>query len=376
MANAMLTHSMIAREALFLLSETLITSQLVYRDYTQEWADGLKKGDTVTIRKPATFVADEFDGDITTQNITEGSTQLTLEKHFDVSFEVTSKERTLELDEFSYRVLRPAVLAISQAVNRYTLQQVLKIPYHNGAGFPTTIGELATALAVLDDNLVPMDGRFGSLGAVSKAKLLGIPEFTNANKRGDGGQALRMSELGELLGLDWYMDQMVLKHTAGTLEAGAPEVNGAVAEGATVMDVDGGAGTETVKAGDLFTVTGAPGQYVVTEDATAVGGAITGMKFYPAAPVGGFGNDAAIEFVGSHEANLAGHPNAIALAVVPLAIPQGAANAFYMADRGIGIRYVSDYDISKKKEIISLDVLAGADAIQKELAMRLLRELA
>ena len=91
MGNTFLTPSVIAREALMILRNNLVFGSLVHRDYEQEFVS--KIGDTITIRKPATFEAKEFDEDsgIDIQTVTEGSVTVTLDKHLDVSFEITSK---------------------------------------------------------------------------------------------------------------------------------------------------------------------------------------------------------------------------------------------------------------------------------------------
>ncbi len=84
----------------------------------------------------------------------------------------------------------------------------------------------------------------------------------------------------------------------GSFATESPLVNGAVAAAATTMAIDGGSGTETVKKGDTFRVAGVVGVYEFTKDAVAVSGAIAVAEFTPAAPTGGFGNDAAITFLG------------------------------------------------------------------------------
>jgi hypothetical protein len=179
--------------------------------------------------------------------------------------------------------------------------------------------------------------------------------------------------MGRVMGLDWYMAQNISRHTAGTFSGGTPLVNTAVLAGATTMNIDGGSAAETIKAGDIFTVAGVTGYMgVFTADKTATTGAITGAAFYPAAPTGGFANDAAITIVGSHTANLAFHQNAFSLAVVPLELPRGNQNAEYISFNGMGVRVVYGYDMSGKKDTISFDLLCGAKCIDPRLACRIL----
>lgn len=59
MANTFLTPDIIAKEALMVLENNLVMAGLVHRDYSPEFA---KVGDTITIRKPAKFIAKNFTG--------------------------------------------------------------------------------------------------------------------------------------------------------------------------------------------------------------------------------------------------------------------------------------------------------------------------
>ena len=77
MANTILTPDVVAREALLILKNNTVTASLVYRDYEQEWK-GAKKGDTVKIRRPAAFQAQEFITTINVQDIDEGSVEQTV----------------------------------------------------------------------------------------------------------------------------------------------------------------------------------------------------------------------------------------------------------------------------------------------------------
>lgn len=115
MANTFITPSVVARRALATLYNSTVFLPLVWRDFSEEFT--AKVGDAVTIRKPAVFTAAEFSSSINVQTATEGSATVTLDKYPDVSFEVTSREATLDLDDFSTRLIQPAAEALSQYVD-------------------------------------------------------------------------------------------------------------------------------------------------------------------------------------------------------------------------------------------------------------------
>lgn len=373
MPNTFLTPSVIAREALMVLRNNLVFGGLVHRDYSQEFS--AKIGDTVTIRKPATFEAKEFNeaSGIDVQTVTEGSTTVKLDKHLDVSFEITSRELTLSLDEFNERVLTPAMQPFAQKIDEYLAGLYVDIPYYAGTAgtTPSTAADIANCGKVLNINKAPMTNRNIVLDPVAQASLIVLDSFMEVDKAGTN-EALRNANLGRLLGFDTYMDQNIKTHTKGTLSAGSGGtilVKGAVAAGKTQAAFDSTTLTGTLKKGDIFLVDGNP--YVVTKDATAASNEIA-VDFYPATTGNGFADDAEVTLLNNHTANLAFHKNAFALVTRPLALPMGTDKAEYVSYDGLGIRVVQSYDISKKKDVISLDMLCGVKTLTPELACRLL----
>ena len=57
MPNTLIKPSVVAREALMVLRNNAVMANLVHRDYSSEFVAGV--GDTITVRKPTTFVANE-----------------------------------------------------------------------------------------------------------------------------------------------------------------------------------------------------------------------------------------------------------------------------------------------------------------------------
>ncbi len=373
MANTLLTPSVIAQEALMLLENNLVWANLVYRDYDTEYR-GKKVGDTVTIRGPATFTAQEFTagGSVTVQDITESSVDLVLEKHFDITVEIGAKERTLDLKDFSMQVLQPQMVAMADAIDSYVASKAVELYIHYGtAGDPIdAIAEIAAINKLLHDYKTPKAGRVGIVDQQAEADMIVLDQFINASVRGDEGTALREASLGRVVGIDWYMNQNVYSHTAGTWAGGSPLIdNGAgYAAGTTAIHIDGCGNAGTIKEGDIFTLGGY--HYRMTADYTASADA-EGEVDVVIEPglVAAVSDDDAITEVGDHVRNVVMHPNAFALAVVPLDLPSGAASAEYIQSRGMGLRLVSDYSATSKVDTMSLDVLVGAKAIDPRIAL-------
>lgn len=303
MANTFLTPDIIARAALATLYETTVMSNLVYRDYESEFQ---QVGDTITIRKPTTFTAQEYnraDG-ITVQNATETGVPLVLNHFSDVSFAVTSEDLTLNILDFGEQLLNPAMEAISQKIDRdlhaSAVADVTQEVGVIGATNPPLPGAneyawdnprvLIDAGRVLTQRNVPTTNRRAVIGPITQAQWLGDDLFNRADARGDT-EGLREANLGRrVFGFDPY----------------------------------------------------------VTQNATAQGTA-SGQS--------------------TTEVGVAFHNTAIALAFRPLALPRGAQNAAIANYKGFGLRVVYDYDIDQKQDVVSIDCLYGIKVVDPNRAV-------
>lgn len=206
MANTFLTPDIIAREALMVLRNNAVMANLVHRDFSNEFA---AVGDTISVRKPATFEAKEYGGSISVQDATEGSVTVTLDKHLDVSFAVTSKELTLDIQDFSEQLLKPAMQAFADKIDSYLLGLAADVT-QNVDYDPDTDNirnVVVDARKYLTDAAAPLTDRRFVYGADIEADLLKTDLFLAADKVGDEGTALREASLGRKLGLDFYVDQ-------------------------------------------------------------------------------------------------------------------------------------------------------------------------
>jgi len=210
MANTLITPSVLSARALATLYNTIVLAGLVHRDYESDF--GGKQGDTITIRKPATFTVNEFTSSISVQNITEDSTTLQLDKHLDVSVGVTAKQLTLSLEDFDEQVLTPIVNAFAQDIDGRIAEKLVDAAEGAGGGGTTSSGTSVASLpfrdarSILSRAKLPLTDRHAVLSPESTSKCLGDDLFVAVDKSGSP-DGLREASLGRKFGFDTYESQ-------------------------------------------------------------------------------------------------------------------------------------------------------------------------
>ena len=113
MSNSLLTPTAVTREALRILHQKLNFVGNINRTYDDSFAQSSAKiGDSLKIRLPNEYTV-RTGANLSTQATTETSTtlQVATQKGVDVSF--SSAELTLSLDDFSSRILEPAMSVLA-----------------------------------------------------------------------------------------------------------------------------------------------------------------------------------------------------------------------------------------------------------------------
>jgi len=355
MSNTFLTPEIVAKEALMVLTGNLVMADLVHRDYSEDF---VSVGDTVTIRKPAKFVAKNFTGQTQTQDVTEESVSVKLDRFRDVTVAVTSKELSLDIADFSRQVVEPAMQAIAQAID----QDLLAVAASQ-AGFQVTsdpdsagLQDVAAIAKHLDLKKAPTQNRSLVLHPEHKYRYALAENLSSVAYAGDN-QTLRDAMLGRLYTLETYMDQCAPDSNAKSPGTAAGfNVTGTAGNSyVTVSEVEG-----TVSLGDAFILDGYMYRFLQ-------GG--TGklnidqplMGTYSAAPATPVNKPMSVAF----------HRNGLALVTRNLALPMGAANAAYASAGGLGVRVVYDYDAATKTDKISFDVIYGIKTLDPDLVCSL-----
>jgi hypothetical protein len=399
LANQLLTISMITREALRVLVNNLVFTNHVERQYDDYYGKvGAKIGNVLNIRKPPRFTRTDGQG-LQLQDVTETSVPLVLTTQGQRAFTFSSQDLELNIDDFSKRIVRPAVASLANQVDFDGLQQYVNV--YQFVGVPgTTPNQLLTYLQAqqaLNNSAAPDDDeRYFIINPAAQATIVDALKGLFQNSSEISSQYKR-GKMGTTAGGEWSMDQNVASQTLGTF-GGTPTTltTGSPQTGAS-LQVVALASTGTVLQGDIFTIanvfsvnpqnfqsTGILQQFVATASGTASGGALT-IPISPSIITSGPfqtvnvapATSAAITFYGAPSTvspqNLLFHKEAFAMACADLPLPGGVDMAERISDKelGLSIRLIRAYDINQDRFPLRLDFLYGWTTLYPQLCCRI-----
>lgn len=198
-----------AQRALDVLKANMVLARLVTRD--SDFEPGFV-GKTLNIPYPGKFTAQDKAADtaLTPQAPTGGATvSVTLNKHKAVDFLVEDVARAQARPDLLDRYIRPAALAIAEAVETDLFALYSGLSGSVGtSGTDLTAATVRAARKALNDNKVPQDSRYLVISPKDEIALLGDSGLANyfAFARAQG---VAEGSLGRLYGFDVYMSQMV-----------------------------------------------------------------------------------------------------------------------------------------------------------------------
>jgi hypothetical protein len=415
MANNLLTISKITNEALMVLENELTFTSEVDRNYDDQFAVvGAKIGNTVNVRRPGRFIGTTGPA-LNVEDFNETSVPVTLSTQFHVDTQFTTQDLALSLDMFSDRVLKPAIAAIANKIDRdgmsmATLQTANIV---GTAGTPPTgLITYLTAGAYLDSEGAPRDGRrscivepFTSATIVDSLKGLFVPNDRIGTQYEKGLMGR------DSAGMNWKMDQNVVSQTFGsnstttvTASVATTTATGFLTSGwassSTISVTAANTGTMNLNAGDTITIDGvfavnpqnrqAYGtnklrNFVVKSTTAIASGSTVSVVVSPAVITAGQFQNVSIPTTSATAAvtqfnkigtvspqNIIMHRNAFTLAVADLELPEGVHFAGRASDKEIGLsmRVVRQYTINNDSIPTRLDVLYGWAPLYPELSCR------
>ena len=281
MSNLFQNPVMYTMECLRSLNNEIVLGKRVSRKYQKEFAkDDMKIGDTLNIRRPWRALISNGQS-FNAQDYTETSIPLVVnsQKHVDTAF--TSADMTLKEQDFSKRVIMPAMIQLGAQIDQdgYTNAKNTVGPLTGTAGTaPNTQSFLFDIGRKADNFSVPRDGeRYFVMDPTSTAaQVAALTGFFQAQnliaKQYEEGVFV---DATNTIGLKIGMSQNVARHTVGLL-GGSPLTNGSSQGLATgwanigTLVTNGwtSAAAQRLNVGDNFTIAGVYGVNPVTRVAT------------------------------------------------------------------------------------------------------------
>lgn len=373
MTNAWTQVEWIASEALMHLEDALTVTQLTARDKTADFnvkPNGYTVGSSIDIKSNPVFAAEEFASAIVIQDIRSSKRTMTIEKHFDVSVELTAREKRFDMANFSEEIIKPASYTIAEACDAFVGTKILE-----GAGLYTsaslfgTAADMALAKKAATFQQLSATGRFCMVDDTLEASLLGATFFNTYNNRGESGERVfNDAAMGRAMGMNFYgsLNFPELARTAGTsifLTDNGVGGNTNNRVGSSTLTVDTSTASKALVAGDHLAIAGVRRPLIVL---TAIADTDATTEVVLRDPISELIPDnAAVTVVSSGDTyDVRGaifDDRSIAVAS-PALDPASDKPSFVVSNNGYSIRVVQGYDMTSKKETISLDLLIGATA--------------
>jgi hypothetical protein len=388
MPNTLLTATAVTREALRVLHQKLNFVGTITRDYDDRFAQsGAKIGDTLKIRLPNQYTV-RSGPTLVAQDTAESSVDLKVQTQKGVDLNFTAVDLTMALDDFSERILEPAMSVLAANIEADAMNMYRDVYNQvDNQTFPASFAKVLQGRKVLVDNLAPLNGRTCNLNTQDNVDLVDALKGL-FNDKSTISKQNREGFMGRTAGFDFMENTLWPQHTRA---AGSGYlVNGASQTGASLVV---NTGTNPLKQGDVFVLpnvfrvhpetkqsTGIQQQFVLTAD--HAGGAGTLSISPPIVTSGATQNvtaspasAAALGFSGAasttYGISMAYQKGAFAFATADMMLPRGVDFASREVFDGVSMRIVRQYDINNDKFPCRLDVLYGFKTIRPQLACRL-----
>ena len=370
----------ILARGLLALREQAIMPRLVNGDYSAEAAE---KGDTIDVPIPSAVTATDVTPSNTPPTPSDSAptkVQIPLDNWKKADFFLTDKEM-VEIDRnahFMPMQMSEALRSLANVVNEDIHAEYAGVYGYTGTAgttpFASTVTDATNARKVLHQQRAPRSERRGVLDFDAEANALALPPFADAEKTGSTMVKIE-GEIGRKYGIDWFADDAVMTHTAGTLQAAGALVGSTTAAGATSLDVQSASAVGDIEIGDIFTIAGDTQTYVAGNNVTTiVSGTAQSVSINP--PLSAQATSgAAITIVGTHVVNMSFHRDAFAFANRPLVASMQdlalGSQIVSMTDPQTGITLRLEVSRQYKQVVWEFDILWGAKLVRPELATRI-----
>lgn len=368
-------------QGMLALRQMAIMPRLVNSSYSTEAG---KKGSTIDVPIPSAIAAVEVapaNVPPTTADSTPTSVAIPMDQWWEAPFYLTDKDVLQCMDGTIPMEASEAIKAIANKVDIYLLGLYIDLYGWYGTAGTTPFADGTTkdatgARKILHKQLAPPQDRRVVLDPDAEANALNIRAFQDASWSGDV-EAILNGNLNRKLGFQWFMDQNVFTHTAGTITTGLiAKASTAVAVGLKTLLATTAASTGAcaLKKGDIISFAGDTQTYVLTANATQASAATdVTLAFEPGLAVAKVGSEA-ITVKATHVINMAFHRDCFAFASRPLLdIDANGLGAILesVVDPVSGLTLRLEVRREHKRTRFSYDMLWGGATVRREFGMRM-----
>lgn len=405
----LLTTSKITKESLMQLLNNLVIASKADWSYSEQFANPVAQiGDSLSIRRPLLpFIREDsmtFSGALPV----ESSVVLTVDKIFGADLKFTDVARTLQIEQFAERFIKPSVSVLAAKLDNYVYGKVIN-------GVSNTVGQYNTAITtdtilnakeILDSYSCPMDDEIYGILTPRQNRNLSNYQMTLFNAQKAISDIYTKGRIGEFAGVEWATSQSSPTHYDGTW-AGTPTIGTNVAGNLLTsgwaetasLTINGLTAGATLNEGDVFTISGVYAysplnkatlpflqQFVVTKAVTSATATNQTVVAYPAIITSGDYKNVDITIVGASVAvtkystsgtfgqeGIVFHKKAIAIASPMLYKPSMTVKSESIKDEdtNINIRYTEGFDITNSTDLNRLDTILGVKVVRPEWACRI-----
>lgn len=362
----------------------------VYRVFEQE-RNNYELGDTVNIRKPATFEAQDAPNS-TAQDLKTGTAKIDLGIYKEVKIGVTDQELAYSGQRLVTEHIGPMADAIADVYDQTLYGLAAEVPHTYDFANDTNVGKKYAGMRrIMVENKVPYGAPIEYMASpLTMERNGGAQEFSQQQGAGDQGIATQTTGVvAQKYGFRFFESQNgpVLEGDALTSTPGSAVVNGTPLKNEDTIQLNtGGAQTETLHEGAVIAITdsttGITERYAITADVAPTGNNWVAVTISPGLrrDLGASSTWAIVTTVGAvgsvanYTADLAFHRNAFAAVMVPLPmdVEEMGCKAFTANDpqTGLSIRARMFYDGHAAKRFVVLDALGGVATLDPDLALR------
>jgi hypothetical protein len=269
MSNTILTPTAVTREALRILHQKLNFVGSIDTQYDDSFAKSGAIGDSLKIRDPNQYTV-TTGKTLVAQETTESSQTLTVSTQKHVGMNFSTAELTLSLDDFSKRIINPAMSVLAASVESDAMsmyKDVYNAVWESSAAI--TYPDILTGRVLMQTGLAPLTDRTANMNSQDMADLVSDTK-TLFNDQAQLSKQYKEGYMGRAAGFDFVENTMWPGHTRGAANT-AYVINtstGITSGSATLSVISAGAGAGVQ--GDVHTIEGVFSVHPETKVSTGV----------------------------------------------------------------------------------------------------------